>query len=140
LEAALAAESSSHHVFGVHIGKGGSYVIRLKADKRPEEIIETPGSDALKHLDVSVLHSIILDRMLGIGVQSLSAQSNLSYMRDASEALMLVDRGDYQIAFLMNPTRVDETKSVAAAGDKMPQKSTFFYPKLLTGLVLNVME
>jgi uncharacterized protein (DUF1015 family) len=140
LEEAVAAKSSSLHVFGLHMGEGGSYVIELKPGINPEKVIESPGSDALKRLDVSVLHSMVLDRLLGISVQQLSAQSNLSYMRDADEALMAVDCGKYQIAFLMNPTRVEEVKAVAAAGDKMPQKSTFFYPKLLTGLILRVME
>ncbi|HEY3299058.1 MAG TPA: DUF1015 domain-containing protein [Armatimonadota bacterium] len=140
LESAVSARSAELHVFGLYMNDGRSYVISLRPGVKPEQVIESPGSDALKRLDVSVLHSIILDKMLGIGVQQMSAQSNLSYMRDAGESLRAVDRGEYQLAFLMNPTRVDEVKAVAAAGDKMPQKSTFFYPKLLTGLILRVME
>jgi uncharacterized protein (DUF1015 family) len=102
-------------------------------------VIETPGSDALKRLDVSVLHSLILEKLLGIGVQQLSAQSNLSYTRDPLGAMKAIDKGEKQALFLMNPTRVDEVKAVASTGERMPQKSTFFYPKLLTGIVMRVM-
>lgn len=126
--------SAGGHVLGMHLS-GKSYILRL----RPESAIDTPGSDALKRLDVSVLHSLILEKLLGIGEHNLSAQSNLSYTRDHGEALRSVDRGEYQIAFLMNGPEVEEIRAVAAAGDRMPQKSTFFYPKLLTGLVMRVM-
>jgi len=131
--------SDEHYVFGIYTG-GNAYMIQLKSDIKPEEEIETPGSDALKKLDVSVLHSLILDRLLGIDVQSLSKQSNLSYTRDPQGAMKSVDAGESQIFIYMNPTRVEEVKEVAAAGDRMPQKSTFFYPKLLTGMVTRVMD
>jgi len=137
LAKAIETSEPGRHLFGLHMGKK-SYVIELKSTVSPEKVIESPGSDALKRLDVSILHSLILDKLLGIGTQSLSAQSNLSYKRDAADALDAVDKGDCLMAFLMNPTRVEEVKEVAAAGDKMPQKSTFFYPKLLTGLIMRV--
>lgn len=133
-----AVQESGSHSFGLHL-KGQSYAIKLKPSVHPERAIESPGSDALKRLDVSVLHSLILERLLGIGAQQVASQSNLSYTRDPAEAMKSVDRGEYQAFFLMNPTKVEEVKAVAAAGDKMPQKSTFFYPKLLTGLVMRVM-
>ncbi len=63
----------------------------------------------------------------------------VSYTHDDAEALRVVDRGEYQMAFLMNPMAVEAIKEVASAGDVMPQKSTFFYPKLLTGLIMRVM-
>lgn len=131
-------EKSGAHSFGLHL-KGQSYVIKLKASVKPEVAIESPGSDALKRLDVSVLHSLILDRLLGIGVQQMASQSNLSYTRNPADAIEQVDRGEAQAFFLMNPTKVDEVKAVAAAGDRMPQKSTFFYPKLVTGMIMRVM-
>ena len=120
------------HAFGAHLS-GRSCILRLK----PEIV---PGQSALKNLDVTILHSLILEKLLGIGTESLSAQANLTYTRDADQAVKSVDAGEYQIALLMNPPGVQEVKAVAAAGDKMPQKSTFFYPKLLTGMVMRVME
>ncbi|MHB1190291.1 MAG: DUF1015 family protein, partial [Armatimonadota bacterium] len=135
---ALAAELSAagKHSFGLHVGK--SYVISLNGD--PASLIEGSGSDALKRLDVSVLHSLVLEKLFGIGAASLSAQSNLSYAKSVNAAISAVERGECQMAFLLNPTEVDEVKAVAAEGERMPQKSTFFYPKLLTGAVLRVME
>ena len=133
------ALGSMNHVFGLHMKGGKSYVLKLKSSVSPERVIGTPGSDALKRLDVSVLHSLILEKLLGIGVKQLASQSNLSYTRDVPAALKSVDTGENQMVFLVNPTRVSEVRAVAAAGDKMPQKSTFFYPKLLTGIVMRAM-
>lgn len=137
---AVEAMSSAGCVFGLYLRGGGSYVLKLKPTIRPERAIGSPGSDALKRLDVSVLHSLILEKVLGIGAQQLSAQSNVSYTRDVPGASESVDRGESQMAFLMNATRIEEVRAVAAAGDKMPQKSTFFYPKLLTGMVMRVLS
>lgn len=67
----------------------------------------------------------------------MANQTNLSYTKKIEEAISSVSKGESCCAFIMNPTRVTEIRDVAAAGDKMPQKSTYFYPKLITGLVLN---
>lgn len=97
-----------------------------------------PGkSEAYRGLDVSVLHSLILERLLGIDRENMANQKNLAYTRSIEEALGSVRSGESQCAFLLNPTRVQEIRDVAAAGEKMPQKSTYFYPKLITGLVMN---
>lgn len=97
-------------------------------------------SAASQGLDVSVLHSLILERMLGIDKENMAQQTNLTYTRSLPEALASVQSGESQCAFLLNPTRVEEIRDVAAAGEKMPQKSTYFYPKLITGLVMNQLE
>ena len=98
-------------------------------------------SRAAKGLDVNVLHSLILDKHLGIGEKELAAQSNLSYIKDIGDAVEKsigkVDSGDSQVVFFMNPTKIEQVRDIAAAGEKMPQKSTFFYPKVFTGLVIN---
>ncbi|WP_042433438.1 DUF1015 domain-containing protein [Faecalispora jeddahensis] len=97
-------------------------------------------SAASQGLDVTVLHSLILERMLGIDKENMAQQINLTYTRSLPEALASVQSGESQCAFLLNPTRVEEIRDVAAAGEKMPQKSTYFYPKLITGLVMNQLE
>lgn len=94
-------------------------------------------SEASHHLDVTVLHTLILEKHLDIDKENMAKQINLSYTRDFDEAIASVRRGENQCAFLLNPTRVTEIRDVAAAGEKMPQKSTYFYPKLITGLVMN---
>ncbi len=97
-----------------------------------------PGcSDALRGLDVSVLHSLVLENCLGIDKENMAAQINLTYTRVFDEAIDGVKSGKFQCSFILNPTRVEEIRDVAAAGEKMPQKSTYFYPKLITGMVMN---
>ena len=131
-------ERSGDFSFGVHL-RERSLVIKLKPSIAPEKAIQSAGSDGLKRLDVSVLHSLILDRILGIGAQQMTSQLNLNYTRGIAEAMGAVDRGEAQALFVMNPTKVEEVRVIAGTGEKMPQKSTYFYPKLLSGLLMRVM-
>ncbi len=89
-----------------------------------------------RELDVVLLHDGILEPAFGITPQAVTAERNLSYERDASAALESVDRGAAQIAFLLNPVDVDQVMRIATAGEVMPQKSTDFYPKLLSGITM----
>jgi len=84
-----------------------------------------------------VLHTLVLERTMGIDKANMAAQINLTYTRSFDEAIESVRSGASQCCFILNPTRVTEIRDVAAAGEKMPQKSTYFYPKLITGLVMN---
>ncbi len=93
-----------------------------------------------RQLDVNVLHTAILERLLGIDKDNMARQINLTYTRVTDEAVEGVKSGAFQAAFLLNPTRVSEIQGVAAAGEKMPQKSTYFYPKLITGLTMNELD
>jgi uncharacterized protein (DUF1015 family) len=96
-----------------------------------------PGLSPLqRELDVVLLHQGILEPVLGITPQAVVSESNLSYEREASVALDAVDRGSAQIAFLLNPVEVELVMRVATAGEVMPQKSTDFYPKLLSGITM----
>lgn len=91
----------------------------------------------VRELDVTVLHSLILEKLFGIDKENMANQVNLTYTKDFNEAIESVREGKANCAFILNPTRVTEIRDVAAAGGKMPQKSTYFYPKLITGLVMN---
>jgi len=86
------------------------------------------------------LHSIILDRLLGLDAEKVREQTNLRYLRDASEAIDQVRRVEADIAFLTNPVTMEQLREVAFAGDVMPQKSTDFYPKLLSGLTIYALD
>ena len=97
-------------------------------------------SDAYKGLDVTVLHSLVLENILGIDKENMARQINLKYTRDKDEAIYAVKDGNANCSFIINATKVDEIKQVALANEKMPQKSTYFYPKLITGLVMNRLE
>ncbi len=93
-----------------------------------------------RSLDVVQLHKCLLEGVLKLSEESIRNQQNLSYLRDASEALDQVRKGKAQIAFLMNPCPVGQVRDVAFAGEVMPQKSTDFYPKLLSGLTAYALD
>ena len=94
-------------------------------------------SEAYRRLDTAVLEALILKGTLKMTDDDISHLRGLGYARDAEEALDLVDRGAFDCAFFMRATPVDQVREVAAAGESMPPKSTYFFPKLLTGLIFN---
>ncbi|MGH9704878.1 MAG: DUF1015 domain-containing protein, partial [Candidatus Acidiferrales bacterium] len=89
-----------------------------------------------RQLDVVLLHRLMLEKGLGINAESLNKEKNVSYEREAERAILAVDEGPAQMACLLNPVRVDQVADIALAGDVLPQKSTDFYPKLLSGLAI----
>ncbi len=89
-----------------------------------------------RDLDVVLLHEGILEGALGITPQAVTSEKNLTYEREAAAALDAVDRGAAQVAFLLNPADVEQVMRIATAGEVMPQKSTDFYPKLLSGITM----
>jgi uncharacterized protein (DUF1015 family) len=99
-------------------------------------IPELPANETLRALDVTVLHSVVFQRLLGLSPQAQENQENLSYVRDAGEALNRVLSGEHQVAFLLNPTPMWQVEAVGDAGETMPQKSTLFYPRVPAGLVM----
>jgi uncharacterized protein (DUF1015 family) len=94
-------------------------------------------SPAYRHLDTGVLEALILKQALGLSDEDISHFNGLFYARDTAEALAMVRSGEYDAAFLMRPTPVAQVRDVAAEGENMPPKSTYFFPKLLTGLLFN---
>ena len=99
-----------------------------------------PMSSATRTLDLSALHTSILGDRLGITAPDVAGGTRLTYTRDAAEARRRVTMGEVTAAILVRPTPLDRMAEVASAADVMPQKSTYFYPKLLTGLVFNPLE
>jgi uncharacterized protein (DUF1015 family) len=109
-------------------------------------LLHTPAAsatDLLNHvsarqqtLDVVQLHKCVLEGVLKISEEAIRNQENVTYCRDADEALSQVRNSKVQVAFLMNPARMDQVREIAFAGEVLPQKSTDFYPKLLSGLTI----
>jgi uncharacterized protein (DUF1015 family) len=93
-----------------------------------------------RQLDVSVLHTLLLERYLDIDQSKLTAQSHIDYLRERDACIQLVNKGEYQAAFFLNPATAEQMQNIASRGEKMPQKSTDFFPKLLTGLVFMKMQ
>ena len=116
---------------------GKEYRLMTLTDDKIMEQLLPDSSLAYRGLDVNVLHLLILEKLFGIDKENMANQKNLTYTRYTDEAVSAVDNGEADCAFILNPTKVVEIRDVAAAGEKMPQKSTYFYPKLITGLVMN---
>ena len=95
------------------------------------------GSASLKKLDVNIIETFIFKNALGITSKDLQMEQNITYVHHGTEGLDLVQNKGYQLAFILNSTRAEEIQDIAGRGETMPQKSTFFYPKLLSGLVMN---
>ena len=123
------------HAFGLYTGGEGFTL--LVGNEKADSLTVEGRSAAYADLDVTVLHTLLLEGVLGIDFENMAKQINLRYTRDEEEAVLSVRRGESTAAFLLNATTVEEIRAVAEAGDKMPQKSTYFYPKLKTGLVMN---
>jgi uncharacterized protein (DUF1015 family) len=92
---------------------------------------------AYRRLDTGVLEALLLKQALGLTDDDISHVRDFAYARDAEQAVGLIDAGEFDVAFLMRPTPVAQVREIAAAGVNMPPKSTFFVPKLLTGLLFN---
>ena len=93
-------------------------------------------SEQQRGLDVVQLHKVVLEETLGMSEEDIRAQKHLKYVRDAGEAVNEVHKGAAQVAFLMNPVRMEQVRDIAFAGEVLPQKSTDFYPKMLSGLTI----
>jgi hypothetical protein len=91
---------------------------------------------ALAQLDVAVLNYLIFEKVLGLDAQAQDDPETCKYTSKVSEAVAAVSRGEARLAFLLNPTRIEQVQEVATAGLIMPRKSTYFYPKVMTGLIL----
>ena len=121
----------------VAVTREGPYLLRAK--KRAIHDALGAVSARQRELDVVQLHKVMLERVLGISEQAIRNQDNVKYERDAFEAISCVRQGA-NVAFLMNPARIDQVRDIAFAGEVLPQKSTDFYPKLLSGLTIYALE
>lgn len=128
-----AREDPARHAFGLYAG--GKYMFLELTDEEVMLELAPDHTPEWRNLDVAVLHEIVLEKILGIDKASQAAKTNLNYDRHAEIAIDRVDRGTHQCVFFMNPTRMEQIREVAGKGEVMPQKSTDFYPKLITGAV-----
>ena len=120
------------HAFGIYFGKGMFYIIALKSFDIAKKHMGGYSED-WKSLDVSIVHLFVLQYVLGIRDED----DNIEFVKDAKEAVISVDKDNYEMALILNPTKVSQVKKVAENGEKMPRKATYFYPKPLSGLVIN---
>ncbi|NUN70070.1 MAG: DUF1015 domain-containing protein [Bacteroidetes bacterium] len=116
------------------------FVAALKDEASLPELVKDELPPEVKGLDVVLLHNYILRDLLGISQEAQEKKLNIHYLQSIHQSVDEVASGASQVAFFINPTRIDQVRAVCKSGNTMPQKSTFFYPKLISGLVLNKME
>jgi uncharacterized protein (DUF1015 family) len=133
------AEARAHRAIGAYpsaeVSRRAYYVLTLRPGADLAQLLHSV-SPLQRDLDVVLLHDGILEPAFGISHQAVTAERNITYEREASAALNAVDCGSAQIAFLLNPVDVQQVMRVALAGEVMPQKSTDFFPKLLSGIAM----
>jgi len=136
MTAALAAKPQ--YAFGV-ITKDAFLCATLTDLTSIDELVPQSVPAEVKDLDVVLLHTYILGKLLNISVEAQEKKLNIHYLQKIDECAAEVAKGVSQVAFIVNSTKIDQVRAVAKAGHTMPQKSTFFYPKLISGLVMNRM-
>ncbi|MFT3916873.1 MAG: DUF1015 domain-containing protein [Anaeromyxobacteraceae bacterium] len=129
-----------------HGGKASTFLMVTAADQRARLVTlrddadladaGLPASATLQALDVTVLHSIVLQGLLGCSPEAQARQEHLTYVRDTGEAVNRVLSGEHQVGFLLNPTPMWQVEALGDAGETMPQKSTLFHPRLWSGLAI----
>jgi uncharacterized protein (DUF1015 family) len=118
-------------------GASAHYLFVVRDVKAAAAQVKAERSEDWRSLDVCLLHTLVLEGLLGVGPKQLAEEKNVHFLRSADEAVEKARAaGPYQVAFLVNPVRLDQIKRVVRNGERFPQKSTDFYPKLLTGLLL----
>jgi uncharacterized protein (DUF1015 family) len=122
----------------VAVTRTAALLLRAKPEAMAAALAGLP--ERQRQLDLTQLHSIVLYRLLGLDAEKVREQTNLRYLRDAQEAVEQVRKGEADVAFLTNPVTMEQLKEVAFAGEVMPQKSTDFFPKLLSGLAIYALE
>ena len=132
---AACATATSRWTFTLALQDGRTFRLKLKHGA-PETAIPGNHSAEWKRCDVAVLHSLILEKHLGIGAREMEQESNLHYFRSPGEAFDTLRNGHAQAVFFVPPTPIGDVRLTSALGERMPQKSTDFYPKLLSGLAV----
>ncbi|HYL67646.1 MAG TPA: DUF1015 domain-containing protein [Candidatus Limnocylindria bacterium] len=135
----LAGQNHGRRGIGIYPRSGAFYLFLLRRDADLEHLLPDL-SEAQRGLDVILLHRLILGDGLGITPEAVTAEKNISYEREMDAAVAAVDRGEAQLACLLNPVRVRQVIDIALGGGVLPQKSTDFYPKLLSGLTIYRIE
>jgi uncharacterized protein (DUF1015 family) len=127
------------NAFGIYYGGGSFWVATLK-DKQTMDTVAPEKSQAWRGLDVAVLHTLLIERYLGLDEEKIDTGQFLTFVKDTptavDDSIAHVDTGDRQIAFFTNPITFEQLFAVAAHDERMPQKSTYFYPKMYTGLTI----
>ncbi|MGA2613286.1 MAG: DUF1015 domain-containing protein [Spirochaetia bacterium] len=137
----LRSVEAGEHKFGAFIvNTSGYYLLTLRDEEAYEELVRLDFSSEWKLLDVNILNTLILEEILGITEEQLSLATNISYTKDIDEALARVHAGEIDVAFALNSTALTDVLAIAENNERMPRKSTYFFPKPVSGLVFYPMD
>ena len=131
----LEGRGREHHAIGMYAGRGAFYLFLLRRAADLNHLLPDV-SPRQQQLDIVLLHRLMLERGLGITAEAVAAEKHITYEREMDAAIAAVDSGRAQLACLLNPVRVEQVMQIALAREVLPQKSTDFYPKLLSGLTI----
>lgn len=120
------------HTFGMYAGGKDFYILTLKSTRSSDSAMKDKPKE-WKRLDVSILHQFIMKHVLGIS----DSDDNVEFLKSPDEAAGLVKSGNFKVVFFLNPTKARQVREIARIGERMPRKATYFYPKPLSGLVIN---
>ena len=137
---ALKNGAKKHRVIGASFKRDPRYLILRLKNKRIMQRLAKDLSAPLRELDVSTLHLLILEHILGMSPEEQVSGSTIRYSQDEEAVLQTLEKEDFQAAFILAATKKDEIQAIVAANEKMPQKSTYFYPKLSSGLIVNKID
>ena len=132
---------NENHTFAAFISQLKKFFIfRLKSEEFLDKEITDEKSKEWKRLDVAILHSLIIDKLKSLSYESFSLENNVSYIRNLEQGIKKVMQGEFQMIFLLKPVSLHQIREVVENGELMPQKSTDFFPKLKSGLVMNPLD
>jgi len=137
---ALKAAAKKYRVIGASFKRDPRYLILRLKNKRIMQRLAKDLSAPLRELDVNTLHLLILEHILGMAPEQQESGDTVGYFEDEETVLQTLEKEEFQAAFLLNAPKAEEVLAIAAAGEKMPQKSTYFYPKLSSGLIVNKVD
>jgi len=137
---ALRSGGKKHRLIGASFKRDPRYLILRLKNKRFMQRLASDLSAALRELDVTTLHLLILEHILGLTREQQVNGETLRYSQDEESVLQMLEKEDFQAAFILNAPKAEDVLTIAAGGEKMPQKSTYFYPKLFSGLIVNKID
>ena len=137
---ALKTAAKKHRVIGASFKRDPRYLILRLKNKRIMQRLAKDLSAALRELDVTTLHLLVLEHILAMSPEQQVEEGHIRYTQDEDAALQALEKEDFQAAFILTATKKDEIQAIVASGEKMPQKSTYFYPKLSSGLLVNKID
>lgn len=137
---AFTTAAKKHRVIGASFKRDPRYLILRLKNKRIMQRLANDLSGPLRELDVTILHLLVLEHILGMPPELQERGDTIRYSQDEEVVLQAVEKEDYQAAFILSAPKTGEILAIASSGEKMPQKSTYFYPKLSSGLIVNKID